>query len=179
MKPIIILAMLCSVAAGQEFKSAPAKKAKEEYDAELRRLDGLYEKAHDAAKKKYVAALESARKGALIRNDLDEAQRIVEAKNELADTSKPKQNTTAPIVGTQWGDKTKFSRLTPAGEEIWYKGKLHAKHPGRLLDPYTMLCVKESHRGKCLRIWILAKDRKTVTFSEFHPSVEQVRDPFR
>jgi hypothetical protein len=105
------VALFCVTCVAQEFKTAPAKKALKDYQVELKRLEGLYQQVVEKAQKKYEEDLESARKSALIHNNLDEAQRIIGAQKAIAKGVQPKsqpasQPQPAPkgewIVGTEW-----------------------------------------------------------------------------
>jgi len=169
---VAILTLLVAVTVqAADFKSATGKKAQQSYQANLDRLDKLYQKALGQAKDKYVEQLESARKTALIRNDLDEAQRLAEAKKELEaeDKTTSRSKTTSKqhwLVGTAWkyAPDGSVREWLPNNETIKHypSGKTVPKDSWFALDDNRVLIVSMG-RGKKLvaGIYAFAPDRKS------------------
>jgi hypothetical protein len=137
----------------ENLHSAPAKKALENYQTEVNRLNTLYEKAVANAKKKCVEELESARKTALIKSDLDEAQRIVAKKKELDESNpQPKAKEKTPwLLGTTWKEGGAIRRWLPDGLEV----------SGKIIADWMML---DDNRAI---VW--GKDGSYVTLFVFSP----------
>ncbi len=72
----------------QEPKSVSAKKAKDTFSDEVKKLDADYTKKLRELQKQYLDDLENARKLALEKSDLDEAQRILSAHGAVQETQK-------------------------------------------------------------------------------------------
>jgi len=162
---IFSVVLLATTTVAQDFTSAPAKQAQSEYEAELQRLEGLYEKALGDAKTRYVEKLESARKTALIANNLDEAQRIIEEKKALEGPSKlmskkPQPKRTAKpqqhwLVGTEWSEGLHpkgqhIRRWTQDAIECYVGGKPQGRVQWRMIDNNTAIATNE----KNLFIWV-------------------------
>jgi len=169
MKALALVALLCGVSVGQEFRSAPAKKAKAEYEAELKRLDQLYQQALAKVKSKYVKDLESARKSALIRSDLDEAQAIVEAKATLAAAKSERSPMPDWTVGTKWTFDGKVYCWSGNMEETWANGKLVRRDPCVVLSPTEVVALRRTEQGLWLRFWRISQDKKTLTRNVYEP----------
>ncbi len=171
---VTILCCATTTCVAQEFRSPQAKKAVASYKAEMKRLDDLYVKAVDAAKKKYAENLESARKSALISDDLDEAQRIIEVKKSLEEGSEKgsekgpekasgKSDGEVPwYVGTQWTSKKflhKDTRHWPPitlerGDSFsWYA----------VNNENRVLAVERGKKTTLVFLWAIAPDRKSAT----------------
>jgi len=162
-------AVVCGMAYAENFQSAPANKAQENYQSEIKRLNTLYEQALGKARTKYLNDLESARKTALIRNDLDEAQRIIEAKRSLG-TEKSTTEATAEIpqwiVGTKWKSNEWIYEWTKNGIEA-SRGKLREKQPGVIIDENTAITIKVVQGKTFLRIWKFSRNQKSVEVQGF------------
>ncbi len=85
--PVLGLTILLANAAGsaEPPQSIAAKNAKSEFETALKKLDEDYQKKAAALRDEYRTSLDAARKEALARNDLDEAQRIVAEQKDLTD----------------------------------------------------------------------------------------------
>ena len=92
-------------------KSAPALKAADDFQSEIVKLDEDFQKALEPLKADYAKALNEARKAALEKNDLDEAQRLAAAAKGLETMVAPVRATGLRhrLAGTTWewdGDKS-------------------------------------------------------------------------
>jgi hypothetical protein len=164
-KSLMIVMMLSASAIGQEFTSSPAKRALKEYQTEVKRLDELYVKALNSAKGKYAENLDSARKTALIVRDLDEAQRILAAKNSI-----PKDNVPW-FIGTEWENGTIKYRWTKDGQEEWVKGKLFRKIPWMILDERQVMTAWEYKGKKYIAIWKFDSNNANTIRYDHNPTV--------
>jgi len=71
------------LAQAQEFKSASAKQAQTSFEEGIKKPNEEYSKNLSKLQEKYLADLENARKAALLDSRLDEAQRILAARQEI------------------------------------------------------------------------------------------------
>ena len=157
--------LLCAIAtcSAQELTSTKGKQAISKYQAEVKRLDTLYNKAKEEAKRKYVVELESARLSALVANDLDEAQRIIEIKKGLEDSG---GGGGVPwYVGTVWEEGNKQYRWKRDGFEVWHKGKPFLAGSWMAVDERKVLTFWRavSDKKNYISLWEFSPDKKTAT----------------
>jgi hypothetical protein len=123
------IAVLCvlavAVAAGaadpvnEPFKSADAKAAQARFEKEKKNLDDAYQKELRTIQKTYTGALNAARKTALEKNDLDEAQRIAETIKGIEEVEPPVPGklTAKELVGRRFSFAV-TTTATPNGELV-------------------------------------------------------------
>ena len=159
--------LLCAIAtcSAQELTSTKGKQAMSKYQAEVKRLDTLYKKAIDGAKRKYVEELESARLSALVANDLDEAQRIIEIKKGLEDSGGGGGGGVPWYVGTVWQEGNKQYRWKGDGFEVWNQGKPFLAGSWMAIDERNVLTFWRavSDKKNYISLWEFSPDKKTAT----------------
>jgi hypothetical protein len=95
------------------FTSEIARKASARYGEQIARLDEEYAAKFKKAGELYVKDLEEARKAALTRPDLDEAQRVLKTQTRVkAATSLPVPRRGFAILAARWGALTHWSDVT-------------------------------------------------------------------
>jgi hypothetical protein len=96
------------------FTSVAALRAIANYDTGLRKLDEEYARRLEALRQQYVKELDVARKGALEREDLDEAQRLLEEKKRVAPEShQPGAGKGLEILSAVYGIGDTWMDVTP------------------------------------------------------------------
>ena len=164
----LTLHMAC-VSTGQDFPSSSlAKKAKNNYEAEVKRLDKLYAEALMKTKAKYNEELESARKSALIRNKLNEAQQIVEIQKKLKQKGIPENKPW--LTGTQWLCKphNDYRNFLVSGSEHRKNNKLVRKTPWIFIgDNKAMVISERELPSKHIWIWQFGNNRETSEVSTY------------
>ena len=138
---------------------AKVKNLTEGYEAAIKRYDEILEKELTIAEKEYIEQLEFARKNALIRNNLDEAQRLSEIKKSL-ETKKSltkssyKKSNKPWFVGTVWYgsmfNKCTYTWFSDYCVEQNYKlpnRPIEQKTSWFLLDEDTVMTVCCRHSG--------------------------------
>jgi len=184
----LVLCFTTATAVAQEErapKSAVAKRAKSTYEAEVKKLtkgyeaavkryDEILEKELAKAKGKYIEQLDFARKNALIKDDLDEAQRLAKAKKALAEGVKEEPSAEKPdtpkqehwLVGTIWvrpdGGECHWGNGTYKG---WDKGALELV--GRWLPAGENKVIlfyqgPDEKRWSWVQAWEFTLDRKSA-----------------
>lgn len=97
----------------QDFTSDSAKKAAAKYGELLDKLDEQYAADRKKLAEQFVKDLEGARKAALAKPDLDEAQRILQAQADAQDAAaKPVTRRGFDVVTARWGALTQWLDVT-------------------------------------------------------------------
>jgi hypothetical protein len=104
---LVLVLVVSTVFADDEFKSVKAKRAKKDYDEEVEDAKKEYEKKVERAKKKYAKKLDEALKYETRKGNLEEAVKIKKVKEGLEDTKNKDDNDW--IVGiwkSTWSSRT-------------------------------------------------------------------------
>ena len=138
-----------------EPKSAAANKAKIHFRDALKKLDDEHEANVKKVREEYFRDLDDARKVALEKNDLDEAQRILGAKISAQEDEKTEQ---APVRGfkilyARWGTKASWNDVTKPVRELVKGSKLafvpeHAGFPDPIVGNMKSLVVVYTLNGR-------------------------------
>ncbi len=151
-----------AIAQEKPFKNRTAQAAKKAYEAAIAK-----------AQKEYIKELEIAIKEAGGAGDIDDANRIVAEKNEIASGSiKPRDSTERlqrRLEGTTWGPRPTVTL------------KLHAKRQAVLSggggavwvvsDTETLLL--QDHKSKQITVWKFDKQLKSARLYEFEQSKQK------
>jgi len=179
---IVCLISMSGLVFANEPVSSYAKKAKKSYEEEkdklkkgyenaIKRYDEILEKELSRAKKEYVDKLEFARKNALIKNDLNEAQRIVAVKESVSKESVQQEKSKQTcFVGTEWrfgNNRISFLKDNRFGYDSG-KGKPSYKGSWISIDDNTILISGIGANGGEIWVW-KAVDLKNSKILIFDP----------
>jgi hypothetical protein len=114
--------------------SAPAIAARSKYDGEISKLNEDYERKRDALRQQYIKELDAARKIALAKDDLDEAQRLLSERRDVKLLSVPGKG--LQIMYARIGAYDKWTDITPHIQAKVRDSRLYMTSPGPALpDP--------------------------------------------
>jgi hypothetical protein len=118
-------------------RSALAVAASTKYEDEIEKLNQDYARKHDILRQQYIKELDAARKAALTKEDLDEAQRLLSEKNRVRDEKAP--NVPRPgfhILYAKIGAYDKWIDIAPELQRRVKDSRLYMAAPGPSLpDP--------------------------------------------
>jgi hypothetical protein len=139
----------------REPKSLAAKKSKTTFFDALQKLDDEHATKLKKIREQYYRELDEARKSALEKNDLDEAQRILAAKASAQEEEKAEE---IPVRGfkvlyARWGARGSWSDVTLPVRRLVKSSKLvivpeHAGFPDPIVGTFKSLVVVYSVNGR-------------------------------
>ncbi len=128
---LVLVLFLETLAFSEEPPKSPAAvKARDEYDAAVKKLEEDYQAKVALLKTAYLKGLETAREAALVGKNLDEAQRISAVQKDLGEELPPKA--TFQVVAAWYGWKDKWLDVTPTIRKLVQGGELRMKKAGEL-----------------------------------------------
>lgn len=156
---LILVTANSAVAQKKPFKNKTARAAKKSY-----------EEAIAKAKKEYLAKLEIAIKEAGGAGDIDEANRIVAEKKEVASGTgaqrDPLEKLRKRLEGTRWGPRpTVTLKLMPKQQAILSGGGAAV---WTVSDPRTVLL--QDHKSRQITVWKFDERMKSARLYEFEQS---------
>jgi len=140
------------------FKVKEAADATARYEKEKKFLDDAYTKALKEVQKTYLTSLTAARKTAIEKNDLDEAQAIVAVIKELEQPNEDKPEIGRfELISAKWGISEKWTDVTNICKARSKSGKLYI-NPNDYLklfgephaNAHKNLIIVYAYRGKVL-----------------------------
>jgi hypothetical protein len=144
--PIALFALALFLGSGQaanEPQSATARRARANYERELKALDAAYVKDLRKAQDQYRKELQKAREAAIEKGDLDEAQRILAAQKELSSDRPPSGFT---VLAARWGKENTWADVTSqVQKQVRGLGAVIVRKAGRSRCPCGRRCG-----GHCL-----------------------------
>lgn len=120
--PILLISAPTLVADDDAPKSTAAKKAKIDFNTEIKKLDDEYQKKINELRLKYLKDLEPARVAALASKDLNEAMRILAEQKEWSDEWTAKAS--FQIVAAWYGNYDSWHDVTAATRRLVKNGEL-------------------------------------------------------
>ncbi len=132
-----------------------------------------YQEATAKAQKEYIAKLDIAIKEAGGAGDIDEANRIVAEKNEIASGSikshDPFEKLTKRLEGTTWGPRPTVTLMFQSRQKAVLSGGGGAVWGAS--DPQTILL--QDHKSKQITVWKFDDGLKVARLYEFEQSKQQ------
>jgi hypothetical protein len=143
MLSVLASAVAFVIAHAQTISEAPpseaALKAMDNYTSELRKLDDYHARRLDALRQHYIKELDIARKAALEKEDLDEAQRLLVEKRQAESTVfRPGAIRGLEIVCAVYGIDSQWLDITPRVRSLASNRQFHyAPEDWRSLPDYA------------------------------------------